>query len=207
MGFKIISDIRRPSLATHCWRHSRNFFITLWVISGGMASISCRILSFKSSRDRGRCLKTFSFRYHQRKKSRGLKSGDRASHSTSPLKEIKRPGNISLNTPSERGAVWAVAPSCWNVHRSNPWWVLKTVEANQPHETYPTSTPTTARTVTPRNVGDLFAPPCISWWWPYTCFLSVNMWLLLYHSSYLLYIWSTSDNICPYPNWEVFYVC
>jgi hypothetical protein len=33
-------------------------------------------------------------------------------------------------------------------------------EANQPHETYPTSTPTTSRTVTNRNVGDLYAPPC-----------------------------------------------
>ena len=37
-----------------------------------MALISCRILSFKSSRDQGRCLKTFSFRYPQRKKSHGL---------------------------------------------------------------------------------------------------------------------------------------
>jgi hypothetical protein len=35
-------------------------------------------------------------------------------------------------------------------------WVLKTVEANQPHVT----TPTTARTVPPRNVGDLYAIPC-----------------------------------------------
>ena len=26
-----------------------------------------------------------------------------------------------------------------DVHRSNPRWVLKTVEANRPHETYPTS--------------------------------------------------------------------
>jgi hypothetical protein len=79
-----------------------------------MALISCWILSFRSSRDRERCLKTSSFRYHQRKKSHGLKSGDGAGHPTSPIKEIKCPGNISLNTPSERHAVWAVAPSCWN---------------------------------------------------------------------------------------------
>jgi len=32
------------------------FFITLRVISGGMVLISCRILSFKSSRDQERCL-------------------------------------------------------------------------------------------------------------------------------------------------------
>ena len=79
-----------------------------------MESISCWILSFKSSKDQGRCLKTFSFRYLQRKKSHGLKSDDRAGHSMSPPKEIKRLGNISLNTRSERRAVWAVAPSCWN---------------------------------------------------------------------------------------------
>jgi hypothetical protein len=45
------------------------------------------------------------FRYPKRKKSHGLKSGDRAGHPTSRLKEIKRPWNISLNTPSERRAV------------------------------------------------------------------------------------------------------
>ena len=103
MGFK--NQIRRLA-ATHCWRRSRKFFITLRVSSGGMEPISCWIPSFKSSRDRGRCLKTFSFRYPQRKTSHGLKSGDRAGHSTSPLKsgdraghstspirEIKRPGN------------------------------------------------------------------------------------------------------------------
>ena len=71
-------------MATHCLRRSRKFFTTLRFISGGMASISCRILSFKSRRDRGRCLKTFSFRYPQRKKSHGLKSVVRASHPTSP---------------------------------------------------------------------------------------------------------------------------
>jgi len=110
MGLKFVSDIRRPSLATRCWRRSWKF-ITVRVISGGMVSISCRILSFKSSRDRERCLKTFSFRYPQRKNSHGLKSGDRASHPTSPLKEIKRPGNISLNTPSK----WFLKPikSCF----------------------------------------------------------------------------------------------
>jgi len=48
-----------------------------------------------------------------------------------------------------------------DVHRSNPLWVLTTVEANQPHDTTPTSTPTTARTVTLRKVGDLYAPACI----------------------------------------------
>ena len=43
-------------------------------------------------------MKTFSFRYPQRKTSHGLESGDRAGHSTSPLKEIKRPENISQHS-------------------------------------------------------------------------------------------------------------
>jgi len=41
MGFK--NHIRH--METHCWRRSRKFIIILRVISGGMASISCRILS------------------------------------------------------------------------------------------------------------------------------------------------------------------
>ena len=44
-----------------------------------------------------------------------------------------------------------------DVHRSNPLWVLTTVEANQPHDT----TPTTDRTVTLRKVGDVYAPHCM----------------------------------------------
>jgi len=56
MGFK--NNIRHMAavVATHCWRRSRKYFITLRVSSGGMESIFCWILSFKSSRDQGRCL-------------------------------------------------------------------------------------------------------------------------------------------------------
>ena len=50
-------------MSIHCWRRSRKFIITLRVSSDGIASISSRILSFKSSRDWGRRLKTFSFRW------------------------------------------------------------------------------------------------------------------------------------------------
>ena len=89
-----------------CWRRSRKFIITLRVSSGGIVSISCPIISFKSSRDWGRRLKTFSFTYSQCKKWQGP---CRPPHHVSPLKLIPRPGNISLNTPSERRAIWAVA--------------------------------------------------------------------------------------------------
>ncbi len=58
----------------------KSFPEVLRVISDGIASISSLILSFKSSRVRGRCRKTLSFRYPHRKKSQGLKSGDLAGH-------------------------------------------------------------------------------------------------------------------------------
>ena len=112
-----------------------------------MESISCWILSFKPSRDRGRCLKTFSFRYPQRKTSHGLKSGDRAGHSTCPLKEIKRLGNNNNNNNK--------AP---DVHLSNPLWVLTTVEAIQPHDTTPTSLPPLQPSQCPFEKWEIFMP-------------------------------------------------
>ena len=117
-------------MATHCRRRSRKFFITLRVSSGGMESISCWILSFTSSRDRGRCLKTFSFRYPQRKKSHG--HFDRARSVYGTLSASLSQNDCSHNTPQQKSP---------DVHRSNPLWVLKMVEAKQPHDTTPTSLP------------------------------------------------------------------
>ena len=74
-------------------------------------------------------MKTFSFRYPQRKTSHGLKSGDRAGHSTSPRKRDQTPREQQQQQQSP------------DVHLSNPLWVLTTVEANQPHDTTPTLTP------------------------------------------------------------------
>jgi len=42
----------------------------------------------------------------------GVKSDEREGHPISPRKEMSRLRNISLKIPSERRAVWAVAPSC-----------------------------------------------------------------------------------------------
>jgi hypothetical protein len=49
-------------------------------------------------------LKTFFLSY-PKEKSHGLKSSDRAGNPTYPKKKKKRPGNIFLNTSSERRAV------------------------------------------------------------------------------------------------------
>jgi len=176
MGFKIISDIWRPSLAKLCWRRSRKFFTTLRVSSGGMESISCWIPSFTSSRDWGLFLKTFSFRYPQRKKSHG--SFDRARSVYGTLSASLPQNGCSHNTLQQQSH---------DVHRSNPLWVLKKVEPDQPHDTTPTSlTPTTAHTVPPRHVGDLYAAPCImrkGRWLPTltrTCCQNVHWYKLCY---------------------------
>ena len=78
-----------------------------------------------------------------KEKSHGLQSGDRAGHSTCPVKEIKRPGNNN-NSP--------------DVHRSKPLWVLTTIEANQPHDTTPTSLPPLQPSQCPFEKLEIFMP-------------------------------------------------
>jgi hypothetical protein len=134
-------------VATHCRRRSRKFFITLRVSSGGMESISCWILSFKSSRDQGRRLKNFSFRYPQRKKSHG--HFDRARSVDGMLSASLPQNGCSHNTLQQQSPV---------VHRSNPLWVLKTVEANQPHDTTRTSLPLLQPTQYPLEMWEIFMP-------------------------------------------------
>jgi hypothetical protein len=125
----------------------RKFFITLWVSSGRMESISCWILSFKSSREWGLCLKTFSFRYPQRKKSHG--HFDRARSGYGMLSESLSQNGCSHNTLQQQSP---------NVHRSNPLWVLKTVEANQPHDATPTSLPLLQPAQCPLKMWEIFMP-------------------------------------------------
>ena len=65
-----------------------------------MESISSWILSFKSSRDRGRCLKTFSFRYPQRKRHTSLNLVTLPATPRLPLKRSNAQGTF----PSTLGA-------------------------------------------------------------------------------------------------------
>lgn len=58
-------------------------------------------------------LKTWDFKYPQRKKSHVEISGDLAGHMTSPYLEITWLGNKLFTTAMEGRAVWYVAPSCW----------------------------------------------------------------------------------------------
>jgi len=124
MGFK--NNIRHmvAVVGNTLLKTFRKFFVTLQVSSGGMESISCWIPSFKSSSDQGRCLKTFSFKYPQSKK---------VTWAFRP--SVKRVWNASLSQNGcSRNTLQQQSP---DVHRSNPLWVLKTVEANQPHDTTP----------------------------------------------------------------------
>ena len=61
----------------------------LRVIAGGMAATSCRIPSFSCSIVPGQHAWTLAFRYPQRIKSHGVKSGDRVGQPMSPCKEIR----------------------------------------------------------------------------------------------------------------------
>ena len=56
---------------------------------------------------------TFSFKWPQRKKARGERSGDRAGHSTSPSRETGLPGKWSRRSDMFSLMVWHVAPFCW----------------------------------------------------------------------------------------------
>ena len=103
------------------------FFITLRVSSGGMESISCWILSFKSSRDRGRYLKNLFLQVSPKEK---VTQAFRPS--AKRVRNAESQNGCSHNTLHQQSA---------DVHRSNPLWVLKTVEANQPNDTTPTSLP------------------------------------------------------------------
>ena len=133
-------------MATHRWKRSRKF-ITLWVSSGGIESISCWILSFKSSRDRGRCLKTFSFRYPQKKNSHGHFDRERSVYGT--LSTSLSQNGCSHNTLQQQRP---------DVHRSNPVCVLKTVEGNQPHDTNPTSLTLPQPAQCPLEMWEIFLP-------------------------------------------------
>jgi len=47
------------------------------------------------------------------------------------------------------------------VHRSNPLWVLKTVEANQPHDTILNSLPLLQPTQCPLKMWEIFMPKTV----------------------------------------------
>ena len=108
-----------------------------------METISCCILSFKFSKDRGRCFKTFSFRYPKKKKSHGHFDRTRSVYGT--LSESQN--GCSHNTLQQQGPV---------VHRSNTLLVMKTVEANQSHGTTRTSLPLLQPAQCPLEMWEIF---------------------------------------------------
>jgi hypothetical protein len=66
----------------------------------------------KTLQSLGTLLVYLDFEVASEKISHGVKSGEPGGHPTSPRKETKCPGNISLRIPSERRDVWAVVPAC-----------------------------------------------------------------------------------------------
>jgi len=123
--FPKITSFRWPPF---CSRYSVSLLgtspITLWSISTGIRLTSCWIRCFNPWTVWGAgVLKTWDFRYPQRKKPHAEKPGDLAGHMTSPYLEITWLGNKFPTAAMESRAVWLVAPSCWkNVSLVTGWW-------------------------------------------------------------------------------------
>ena len=111
---KITSFVWPPFCSRHFASLLRMSPITLWSISQGINLTSCWIQCFNSWTVWGaEALKTWDFRYPQRKKSHAERSGDLAGHVMSPYLEITWLGNKFLPAAMESCAVWLVVPSCW----------------------------------------------------------------------------------------------
>ena len=111
----------RPPMSMQFWSLSRKFTIALSTISCGIALISWVIAAF-SSKFASRCWYTCNLTCPHKKKSQGVKSGERGGHPISPpRRETRWPGNMSWRIPSERWEECDVAPSCWN-HTSSGLW-------------------------------------------------------------------------------------
>jgi len=96
-------------------------------------------------------LKTFSFRYPQRKKSHGY--FDRARSLCRTLCESLSHSHYNYHNGCSHNTLQQQSP---DVHRSNPLWELKTVEANQPHDTIPTSLPLLQPAQCPLEMWEIF---------------------------------------------------
>ena len=70
--------------------------------------------NFSSSSVCGEFPYTLSFKYPQRKKSNGFKSGEWGAHSCSARLLMILFPNTSLKKVKAKLEVWGVAPSCWN---------------------------------------------------------------------------------------------
>ena len=122
--------------------------ITLWSISTGIRLTSCWIRCFNSWTVWGAgVLKTWDFRYPQRKKSHAERSGDPADHVMSPCLEITWLGNRFLTAATKSRAVWLVAPSWgvgggerffgyWMTSKLRTWEVLQHVNVTWSSHSY-----------------------------------------------------------------------
>ena len=102
-----------PPLSTHSWHRRLMSFTARRMVPGFCrnTSTSCSILCCKSCRLRGGVTNTLSFRYPQRKKSHGVRSGDLGGHSTGWLIAITRSLKSSLRRSRTAMRQWAGAPS------------------------------------------------------------------------------------------------
>ena len=107
--FRSIQRAARRIISLIAFRTIRRLF---WLLNS--STIRC----LKTARDRGGLVKIFDLMYPHRKKSQGVKSGERAGQSLSPSQVITRPGNISCKRSCTISARCAGAPSCAHHKRS-----------------------------------------------------------------------------------------
>ena len=96
---------------SHCFSNHKTIILFKFVELIGNSP------SQKSKRSWWTC-KNFDLMYPHRKKSQGVKSGERAGQSLSPSQVITRPGNISCKRSCTISARCAGAPSCAHHKRS-----------------------------------------------------------------------------------------
>ena len=94
-------------------RRWRTLFVTFRQISEVIFLHSEMMRSRNSSNVLDFCLNTWFFKWPQRKKSRGVRSGDRAGHSIGPLQPSHRSGNLLSSHCLTINTYCRGAPSCW----------------------------------------------------------------------------------------------
>lgn len=101
-----------------CTIHSFiRFFMLSYVfdmMAGEIALISAVMFFFRSITLFGLLSYTLDLRYPHKKKSNGVRSGNRGGYETSPHLDTNLPENCSIDNAMLSFDVWHVAPSCWN---------------------------------------------------------------------------------------------
>ena len=116
----IVSVRWHPLLSTHSRKCFWNFCTTCCSMLWEIGATSSEVFCFKSTVVLRSFLYIFLFRYPQRKKLQALRSGDLASHSLFPLREIAQGGNVSWRTRNVSHCIILVKPDALGFNIKSP---------------------------------------------------------------------------------------